>query len=140
MRALWSDRQVCSHNVSQKVKRIRRFSELFTIRKRAEYCFESTVSEKRTHRASLSFGANSVSSEKNSVSLLWHTKNRLGGEELTELSPRNSVAKKLTDSVFETVLSKTAFSPFLNYFNSVLTLYCQVKSVTVGIYFGLQGA
>ena len=27
MRALWSDRQNCSHNVSQKVKRIRRFSE-----------------------------------------------------------------------------------------------------------------
>ena len=34
-------------------------------RKRAEYCFESTVSEKRTHWASLSFGgANSVSSAK----------------------------------------------------------------------------
>ena len=31
-------------------------------RKRAEYCFESTVSRKRTHWASLSFGANSVSS------------------------------------------------------------------------------
>ena len=27
MRALWSDRQNCSHNVSQKVKRIRRVSE-----------------------------------------------------------------------------------------------------------------
>ena len=27
MRALWSDRQNCSHNVSQKVKRIRRFSD-----------------------------------------------------------------------------------------------------------------
>ena len=27
MRALWSDRPNCSHNVSQKVKRIRRFSE-----------------------------------------------------------------------------------------------------------------
>ena len=27
MRALWSDRQNCSHNVSQKVKRISRFSE-----------------------------------------------------------------------------------------------------------------
>ena len=27
MRALWSDRQICSHNVSQKVKRIRRISE-----------------------------------------------------------------------------------------------------------------
>ena len=26
MRALWSDRPNCSHNVSQKVKRIRRFS------------------------------------------------------------------------------------------------------------------
>ena len=28
MRALWSDRPHCSHNVSQKVKRIKRFSEL----------------------------------------------------------------------------------------------------------------
>ena len=28
MRALWSDKQNCSHNVSQKVKRIRRFSDL----------------------------------------------------------------------------------------------------------------
>ena len=27
MRALWSDRQNCSHNVSQKVKRIRSFSD-----------------------------------------------------------------------------------------------------------------
>ena len=27
MRALWSDRQICSHNVSQKLKRIRRLSE-----------------------------------------------------------------------------------------------------------------
>ena len=27
MRALWSDRPNCSHSVSQKVKRIRRFSE-----------------------------------------------------------------------------------------------------------------
>ena len=29
MRALWSDRPNCSHNVSQKVKRIRRFSDLW---------------------------------------------------------------------------------------------------------------
>ena len=48
-------------------------------RKRAEYCFESTVSEKRTQWASLSFGANSVSSARNSVSLLWQTNNRLRG-------------------------------------------------------------
>ena len=48
-------------------------------RKRAEYCFESTVSEKRTHWASLSFGANSVSSAKNSVSSRLHTNNRLKG-------------------------------------------------------------
>ena len=48
-------------------------------RKRAEYCFESTVSEKRTHWASLSSAANSVSSAKNSVSSLWHTNNRLRG-------------------------------------------------------------
>ena len=49
------------------------------IRKRAEYCFESTVSEKRTHWASLSFEANSVSSAKNSVSSFWHTNNMLKG-------------------------------------------------------------
>ena len=28
MRALWSDRPNCSHNVSQKVKRIRRVSDM----------------------------------------------------------------------------------------------------------------
>ena len=28
MRVLWSDRQNCSHNASQKVKRIRRFSDV----------------------------------------------------------------------------------------------------------------
>ena len=49
------------------------------IRKRAEYCFESTVSKKRTHWASLSSGANSVSPAKNSVSSFWHTNNRLRG-------------------------------------------------------------
>ena len=49
------------------------------IRKRAEYCFESTVSGTRTHWASLSFGANSVSSAKNSVSSRLHTNNRLKG-------------------------------------------------------------
>ena len=47
--------------------------------KRAEYCFESTVSEKRTHWASLSSTRNSVSSAKNSVSSLWHTNNRPRG-------------------------------------------------------------
>ena len=30
MRALWSDRQNCSHNVSQEVKRIRRLSDKHT--------------------------------------------------------------------------------------------------------------
>ena len=60
-------------------------------RKRAEYCFEGTVSEKRTHWASLSSAANSVSSATNSVS------SRLGWEELTEVAPRNSVSpEKLT--------------------------------------------
>ena len=32
MRALWSDRQNCSHNVSQKVKRIRRVSDKHKLR------------------------------------------------------------------------------------------------------------
>ena len=31
MRALWSDRPICSHNVSQKVKRIRRVSDHFRL-------------------------------------------------------------------------------------------------------------
>ena len=46
-------------------------------RKRVEYCFESTVLEKRTHWASLSSTTNSVSSVKNSVRSLWHANNRL---------------------------------------------------------------
>ena len=47
MRALWSDRQNCSHNVSQKVsKRIRRFSEtelhLEARSSTCEYCKRGT--------------------------------------------------------------------------------------------------
>ena len=34
MRALWSDRQNCSHNVSQKVKRTRRLSDMWEFRSR----------------------------------------------------------------------------------------------------------
>ena len=45
-------------------------------RKRAEYCFESTVSGEEN---SLSFGANSVSSAKNSVSSRLPTNKRLKG-------------------------------------------------------------
>ena len=55
-------------------------------RKRAEYCFESTVSEKRTHRASLNFGANSLSSAKNSVSSFWHTNKRAERNSLSSLA------------------------------------------------------
>ena len=33
MRALWSDRPNCSHNVSQKVKRIWRLSEFYVVLK-----------------------------------------------------------------------------------------------------------
>ena len=46
------------------------------IREWAEYCFESTVLEERTHWVS---AANSVSSARNSVSSLWHTNNRPKG-------------------------------------------------------------
>ena len=63
------------------------------LRKRAEYCFESTVSEERTHWASLILGPNSVSSAKNSVSSLWHTYNRLRGAHWV-LSPELREGKK----------------------------------------------
>ena len=46
-------------------------------RERVECCFESTVSEKRTHCASLSFTANSVSSAKKSSH--WHTHTHIIG-------------------------------------------------------------
>ena len=65
----------------------------WVVRKRAEYCFESTVSEKRTHWASLSFGANSVSSAKNSVSSLLPTNNRLKGTQWVR-SPELSEPRK----------------------------------------------
>ena len=61
-------------------------------RKRAEYCFENTFSEERTHWASLSFGANSVSSAKNLVSSLCHANNRLRG--LTEFWPWNGMGEE----------------------------------------------
>ena len=46
------------------------------IRKRAAYCFESTVSEEEN---SVSSAANSASSAKNSVSSFWHTNSRPRG-------------------------------------------------------------
>ena len=80
-------------------------------RKRAEYCFESTVSEKRTHWASVSFRANSVSSAKNSVSSLWHTNNRLRGTHWAPSPELGEGKKNSLSSVFETVLSETVFGP-----------------------------
>ena len=64
-------------------------------RKRAEYCFESTVSEKRTHWASLSFGVNSVSSANKNRSVRFGTQ-IIGWEELTEFALRNSVSPQKT--------------------------------------------
>ena len=74
----------CHTNRSVKLPSFRHFQDRFLTtnrknRKWAEYCFESTVSEKRTHWASLSLTANSVSFVKNSVSSLWHTNSRLRG-------------------------------------------------------------
>ena len=71
--------------------------KLGPVRKRAEYCFESTVSEKTTHWASLSFGANSVSSAKKTRWARFGTR-IIGWKELTEFAPRNSVSpEKLTE-------------------------------------------
>ena len=68
--------------------------------------------KKRTHWASLSFGANSVSSARNSVSSLWRTNYRLRGTHWvpspgTQWAPKNSLS-----SVFETLLPETLFGPF----------------------------
>ena len=61
-------------------------------RKRTEYCFESTVSEKRTHWAPLSFTANSVSCAKK---LGEHTHNRLSGtHRALSLSPELGEGQK----------------------------------------------
>ena len=58
--------------------------------KRAEYCFESTVSGGEN---SMSSAANSVSSASNSVSSIWHTNNRLRGTHWVP-SPELSEAKQ----------------------------------------------
>ena len=61
----------------------------------------------------MSSEGNSVSSAQNLVSSF--CSHIIGRQELTELSPRNSVrAKKSLSSVFETVLSETVFGPFPN--------------------------
>ena len=70
-------------------------------RKRAEYCFESTVSEKGTHWASLSFGANSVSSAKNLVSSPLHTNARLKGTHWARSPELSEPRKNSLSSVFE---------------------------------------
>ena len=68
MRALWSDRPKCSHNVSQKVKRIRRVSELWqrAQQKKHHYCVNGGPVKKRlktplSARLSLSLFACSLS-------------------------------------------------------------------------------
>ena len=43
MRAIWSARQNCSHNVSQKVKRIRHLSEIFEQRLNLQGSAETCV-------------------------------------------------------------------------------------------------
>ena len=80
-------------------------------RKRAEYCVESTVSEKKTKpEPHWVFGANSASSARNSVNSLCHTNNGLRGTHW--ILSRNLVrAKNSLSSVFETVLSDTVFGP-----------------------------
>ena len=51
MRALWSERRNCSHNVSQKVKRIRRFSEKRgSVREPSSDSFESGHSRESANR------------------------------------------------------------------------------------------
>ena len=80
--------------------------------------FESTVSEKRSHWASLSFGVNSVSSLQKARWVRFGTQIKIfkGWEELTELAPRSSVrAKKPLSSVFETVLSESVLGPLPNF-------------------------
>ena len=52
MRALWSDRPNCSHNVSQKVKRSRRFSELWSFLVTL-WSFLLTVRSSRMHAIEL---------------------------------------------------------------------------------------
>ena len=107
MRALWSDRQNCSHRASQNFKRIKRLSGFTRLSEKMitnnalhaagpilheqtansgtflgngsgilfrEYCFGEENSLSLTE-----FGANSASSEKNSVSSRLHTNNRLRG-------------------------------------------------------------
>ena len=48
MRALWSDRQNCSHNVSQKVKRIRRLSDLSLLGSHPRYGWGLSGTKSRT--------------------------------------------------------------------------------------------
>ena len=49
MRALWSDRQTCSHNVSQKLKRIRRSSDQLAYQNRV-ICNLNLCSNRRSNR------------------------------------------------------------------------------------------
>ena len=83
-------------------------------RERAEYCFESTVSEERTH-----WVLRQTRWVLRKTRWVRFGTQIIGWEELTELAPRNSVSpEKLSlSSVFETVLSETVFSPFPRFGN-----------------------
>ena len=85
-------------------RKFEKFVEVYS-RKRAEYCFESTVLEERTHWASLSFGANSVSSGGNSASSLWRTKSRLRSS-LSSLPGARWAPKNSLSLVFEPYFPK----------------------------------
>ena len=81
-------------------------------RKRAEYCFESTVSEERTHWASLSSAANSVSSATNSVSSRLHTNNRLRGTHWARSLKLNKPRKTHWVRCLKPYSPETVFGPF----------------------------
>ena len=84
-----------------------------SFRKREDYCFESTVLKKRTHWASLSFTANSVSSAKNSVGTLWGPKNlaELGVWNRTLWNRIRPVSESLSESSESRVDSAWAGCP-----------------------------
>ena len=81
-------------------------------RKRAEYCFESTVSEKRTHWVLRQ--TRWVRRKTRWVRFSTQIKgweNSLSSLPATQWAPKNSLS-----SVFETVLRETVFGPFPNHY------------------------
>ena len=96
-------------------------------RKRAEYCFESTVSEMRTQLTEPHWVLRQTRWVLRKARWVRFGTQIKGWEELTEFAPRNSVSpKKLTEfGIWNRTLRKTVFGLFPNFPENLSRLFLE---------------